>query len=118
MDLNVLRKKPRMPRGKGAPAAGPEGAQPKVEVIHAVASAKRPIGNRVCDSGRLVTHMGNQTSLLEAVLEKLKSERDSEQLARARQRVDKLEADNAKLRSGLDELSGRLEEAGKELNEL
>ncbi|RZR71362.1 hypothetical protein BHM03_00004840 [Ensete ventricosum] len=62
--------------------------------------------------------MGNRASLLEAELEKLKSERDSEQLARARQRVDKLEADNAKLRSGLDELSGRLEEADKELNEL
>ncbi|RZS00645.1 hypothetical protein BHM03_00030388 [Ensete ventricosum] len=74
--------------------------------------------DRVHDSGRLVTHMGNRASLLEAELEKLKTERDLEQLAWARQRVDELEADNAKLRSRVDELTGRLEEADKELNEL
>ncbi|RZS17214.1 hypothetical protein BHM03_00049370 [Ensete ventricosum] len=74
--------------------------------------------DRVHDSGRLVTHMGNLASLLEAELEKLKSERDLEQLARARQRVDELEVDNAKLQLGLDELSGRLDEIDKELNEL
>ncbi|RWW75265.1 hypothetical protein BHE74_00016720 [Ensete ventricosum] len=62
--------------------------------------------------------MGNQASLLEAELEKLRSKRDPEQLARAKQRVGKLEADNAKLKSGLDELSSRLDEADKELNEL
>ncbi|RRT55859.1 hypothetical protein B296_00033748 [Ensete ventricosum] len=62
--------------------------------------------------------MGNRASLLEAELEKLKSERDPEQLARARQRVDELEVDNAKLQLGLDELSGRLDETDKELNEL
>ncbi|RWV85911.1 hypothetical protein GW17_00052250 [Ensete ventricosum] len=51
----------------------------------------------------------------------LLSERQSKlcrQLILARQRVDELEADNAKLKSGLDELSGRLDEADKELNEL
>ncbi|RWW45834.1 hypothetical protein BHE74_00048292, partial [Ensete ventricosum] len=74
--------------------------------------------DRVHDLGRLVTHMGNRASLLEAELEKLKSERDPEQLARARQRVDELEVDNAKLQLGLDELSGRLDETDKELNEL
>ncbi|RWW35502.1 hypothetical protein BHE74_00059560, partial [Ensete ventricosum] len=37
---------------------------------------------------------------------------------RAKQRVGELEADDAKLKSGLDELSGRLDEADKELNEL
>ncbi|RZR74070.1 hypothetical protein BHM03_00031697 [Ensete ventricosum] len=62
--------------------------------------------------------MGNRASLLEAELEKLKTERDPEQLTRARQRVDELEADNAKLRSRVDELTNRLEEADKELNEL
>ncbi|RWW76546.1 hypothetical protein BHE74_00015343 [Ensete ventricosum] len=62
--------------------------------------------------------MGNRASLLEAELEKLRSERDPEQLARAKQRVGELEADNAKLKSGLDELSSRLDEADKELNEL
>ncbi|RWV77299.1 hypothetical protein GW17_00061889 [Ensete ventricosum] len=62
--------------------------------------------------------MGNRASLLEAELEKLKLERDPEQLAQARQRVDELEVDNAKLQLGLDELSGRLDEADKELNEL
>ncbi|RWW38213.1 hypothetical protein BHE74_00056572 [Ensete ventricosum] len=84
MDLNVLCKKPKMPGGKSALAAGSEGAQSEVEVIHMEASAKRPIGSpghhyqialldRVHDSGRLVTHMGNQASLLEVELEKLKS---------------------------------------------
>ncbi|RRT44272.1 hypothetical protein B296_00051824 [Ensete ventricosum] len=62
--------------------------------------------------------MGNRASLLEAKLEKLKTERDLEQLTRSWQRVDKLEAGNAKLRSRVDELTGRLEEADKELNEL
>ncbi|RWW57339.1 hypothetical protein BHE74_00035872 [Ensete ventricosum] len=62
--------------------------------------------------------MGNRASILEAELEKLRSERDPEQLAQAKQRVDELEADNAKLKSRLDELSGRLDEADKELNEL
>ncbi|RWW83449.1 hypothetical protein BHE74_00008037, partial [Ensete ventricosum] len=74
--------------------------------------------DKVHDLGHLVTHMGNQTSLLEVKLEKLKTERDPEQLTRSWQRVDKLEADNAKLRSRVDELTGRLEEADKELNEL
>ncbi|RZS17201.1 hypothetical protein BHM03_00049331 [Ensete ventricosum] len=139
IDLNVLRKKPRMPGGKSAPTAGPESAQPAVEVVHMEASAKRPIGtlefdrgvlhptlaknlytlplevlivraakqivlghhyqmallDRVHDSGRLVTHMGNRASLLKVELEKLKTERDPEQLTRARQRVDELEANNA-----------------------
>ncbi|RRT55693.1 hypothetical protein B296_00037210 [Ensete ventricosum] len=49
IDLNVLRKKPRMPGGKSAPAAGPESAQPEVEVVHTEASAKRPIGSSVAD---------------------------------------------------------------------
>ncbi|RZR94181.1 hypothetical protein BHM03_00022834 [Ensete ventricosum] len=74
--------------------------------------------DRVHDSGRLVTHMGNRASLLEAELEKLRSKRDPKQLARAKQRVGELEADNSKLKSGLDELSSRLDEADKELNEL
>ncbi|RRT37981.1 hypothetical protein B296_00057084 [Ensete ventricosum] len=74
--------------------------------------------DRVHDSGRLVTHKGNRASLLEAELEKLKSERDPKRRARAQQRVDELEADNGKLKLGLDELSSRLEEADKELNEL
>ncbi|RRT50826.1 hypothetical protein B296_00050148 [Ensete ventricosum] len=62
--------------------------------------------------------MGNRASLLEAELKKLRLERDPEQLARAKQRVGELEADNAKLKLGLDELSSRLDEADKELNEL
>ncbi|RWW16466.1 hypothetical protein GW17_00019648 [Ensete ventricosum] len=74
--------------------------------------------DRVHDSGRLVTHMGNQASLLKAELEKLRSEKNPEQLALARQRVDELEADNAKMKSELDESRGRLDEADKELNKL
>ncbi|RZR85661.1 hypothetical protein BHM03_00012680 [Ensete ventricosum] len=62
--------------------------------------------------------MGNRASLLEAELKKLKTERDPEQLTLAQQRVDELEADNAKLRSGVDELTSRLEQANKELNKL
>ncbi|RWW70736.1 hypothetical protein BHE74_00021567 [Ensete ventricosum] len=62
--------------------------------------------------------MGNQASLLEVELEKLRSQRDPKQLARAKQQVGELEADNAKLKSGLNELSGQLDEANKELNEL
>ncbi|RWW76744.1 hypothetical protein BHE74_00015144 [Ensete ventricosum] len=74
--------------------------------------------DRVHNSGRLVTHMGNRASLLEVELKKLKKEKDPEQLTLARQRVDELQADNAKLRSGVDELTDRLEQADKELNEL
>ncbi|RRT46615.1 hypothetical protein B296_00042317 [Ensete ventricosum] len=62
--------------------------------------------------------MGNRASLLEVELKKLKTERDPEQLTLAQQRVDELEADNAKLRSGVDELTSRLEQANKELNKL
>ncbi|RWW52982.1 hypothetical protein BHE74_00040561 [Ensete ventricosum] len=69
--------------------------------------------DRVHDSGRLVTNMGNWASLLEAELEKLKTKRDPEQLTLAPQRVDELEADNAKLRSGVDKLIDRLEQADK-----
>ncbi|RWW36001.1 hypothetical protein BHE74_00059002, partial [Ensete ventricosum] len=69
------------------------------------------------DEGYYVLQMADW-ALKDSKLEKLKSERDPEQLVRARQRVDELEADNAKLRSGLDELSGRLEEVDKELNKL
>ncbi|RWW03723.1 hypothetical protein GW17_00033096 [Ensete ventricosum] len=192
MDLNILCKKPRTSGGKSAPVAGPESAQPEVEVIHMEASAKRLVGSpvtdqatadrpdkwvkiavrkhkshrdegssrratrkrelevstedssptycqpklmkdlcgmwvreddkdyyvlqmaewapkdstakqialghhyhmalldRVHDSGHLVTHMGNRSSLLEAEFEKLKIERDPEQLTLARQRVDEL----------------------------
>ncbi|RZS28286.1 hypothetical protein BHM03_00061841 [Ensete ventricosum] len=46
--------------------------------------------DRVHDVGRLVTHMGNRASLLEAEIEKLKTEGDPEQLAAARQHVDEL----------------------------
>ncbi|RWW65405.1 hypothetical protein BHE74_00027284 [Ensete ventricosum] len=49
MDMNVLRKKPWMLGGKDTPVAGPEGAQPEVEVTHAKASAKRPMGSLVPD---------------------------------------------------------------------
>ncbi|RWW51266.1 hypothetical protein BHE74_00042401 [Ensete ventricosum] len=49
MDLNVLRKKPRMPSWKSASVVGPESTQPKVEVIHMETSAKRPIGSLVPD---------------------------------------------------------------------
>ncbi|RWW39447.1 hypothetical protein BHE74_00055224 [Ensete ventricosum] len=137
MDLNVLRKKPRMSSKKSAPTTGPKSTQPEVEVIHMETSAKRPIGSpvpdqvvvsrpnkrvkiavrkhksrhkrgapsgqlgkenwrfwrrthlpptghryqkaildRVHDLGRLVTHMGNRASLLEAKLKKLKTKRD------------------------------------------
>ncbi|RZR72260.1 hypothetical protein BHM03_00011815 [Ensete ventricosum] len=185
MDLNVLRKKPRMSSGKSAPATGAESSQPEVEVIHVETSAKRPVGNgrlgpegsecrdassvaeslipgesrgqprsslgvqlgcvapnpglvplhltlgdphgpgseanhadRVYDVGRLVTHMGNRASLLEAKIEKSKIEGYPEQLVVARRQVDELQADNAKLRSRLDELTSRLEQADEELNEL
>ncbi|RZS01904.1 hypothetical protein BHM03_00031863 [Ensete ventricosum] len=56
MDLNVLRKKPRMSGGKSAPAAGPEGTRLEVEVTHTEASAKRPAGSSIPDqtvAGRL-----------------------------------------------------------------
>ncbi|RRT79926.1 hypothetical protein BHE74_00024918 [Ensete ventricosum] len=54
--------------------------------------------------GRLVTHIGNRASLFEAEIKKLKTDGDLKQLTIARQRVD--------------ELTGRLEQADKELNEL
>ncbi|RZR74155.1 hypothetical protein BHM03_00032933 [Ensete ventricosum] len=49
MDLNVLRKKPKMSSEKSAPTAGPKSTQPEVEVIHMETSAKRPIGSPVPD---------------------------------------------------------------------
>ncbi|RWW51036.1 hypothetical protein BHE74_00042653 [Ensete ventricosum] len=63
--------------------------------------------DRVHDAGHLVTIMGNRTSLLEAKIDKLKTEGDPEQLAATRQQVDELQADNAKLKSELDELTCR-----------
>ncbi|RRT63216.1 hypothetical protein B296_00027514 [Ensete ventricosum] len=102
MDLNVLRKKPRMSSEKSAPTAGHKSTQPEVEAIHMETSAKRPFGSpvpdqvavsrpskwghhyhkalldRVHDLGRLVTHMGNRASLLEVELKKLKTKRDPE----------------------------------------
>ncbi|RWV87627.1 hypothetical protein GW17_00050357 [Ensete ventricosum] len=49
MDLNVLRKNPWMPGGKGAPTVDPESAQPEVEVMHLEASRKRPAGSSAPD---------------------------------------------------------------------
>ncbi|RWW75016.1 hypothetical protein BHE74_00016995 [Ensete ventricosum] len=62
--------------------------------------------------------MGNWASLFKAELEKLRSERNPEQLALVKQLVDELEADNTKLKSELDESRGQLDEADKELNKL
>ncbi|RRT44168.1 hypothetical protein B296_00047329 [Ensete ventricosum] len=53
MDLSVLRKKPRMPGWKSAPAAGPESTQPEVEVIHMETSAKRHVGSMVADQATI-----------------------------------------------------------------
>ncbi|RWW44453.1 hypothetical protein BHE74_00049795 [Ensete ventricosum] len=44
--------------------------------------------------------------------------RDPEQLATVRQQADEPQANNANLRSGLDELTNRVEQVDKELNEL
>ncbi|RWW51270.1 hypothetical protein BHE74_00042396 [Ensete ventricosum] len=52
--------------------------------------AKIAFLDKVHDLGHLVTHMGNRASLLETELEKLKTERDPEQLTLARRRVDEL----------------------------
>ncbi|RWW85084.1 hypothetical protein BHE74_00006270 [Ensete ventricosum] len=49
MDRNVLRKKPRMLGGKGAPVADPENAQPEVKVMHEEALGKRPAGSLAPD---------------------------------------------------------------------
>ncbi|RZR97339.1 hypothetical protein BHM03_00026509 [Ensete ventricosum] len=49
MDLNILRKKPRMPSGKSTLAVGPESTQPEVKAIHAKTSAKRPVESSVPD---------------------------------------------------------------------
>ncbi|RWW40813.1 hypothetical protein BHE74_00053749, partial [Ensete ventricosum] len=171
MDLNVLRKKPRMPGGKSAPVVGPESAQPEVEVIHTEASAKRPVESLVANQattgrpGKQIkiavrkhkSHCGKGSSRRAArerepevsvddsslTYHRPKSMRDlcgmrvrednegyyvlqmadwapkdSSALAQAWQRVDELEADNAKLRSRVDKLTSRLEEADKELNKL
>ncbi|RRT54644.1 hypothetical protein B296_00025729 [Ensete ventricosum] len=170
MDLNVLRKKPRMSGWKSAPAAGPEGAQPEVEVTHTEASAKRPAGSPIpnqtvasrpekdlCgmrvqedDEGYYVLQMADwaprdssaamrarwpnlsyQTrvwddpevasefdrGVLHLMLAKDLYTLPSEVLiARAAKQI--MLADNAKLKSGLDELSSWLDKADKELNKL
>ncbi|RWW70076.1 hypothetical protein BHE74_00022282 [Ensete ventricosum] len=162
MDLNALRRKPRMPSMKNTAVAGAESSPSEVEEIRVEATTKRPIEtsefgwgvlhptlakdlytlpseilmaqatkqialghhyqmallDRVHDAGRLVTLMGNRASHHEAEVAKLKLEGDPEQLATARQQVDELQADNAKLKSGLDELARQSEQAKKELNEL
>ncbi|RZR94468.1 hypothetical protein BHM03_00023157 [Ensete ventricosum] len=56
--------------------------------------------DRVHDAGRLVTIMGNQASLLEAEIDKLKTEGDPERLATARQQANK---ELNELREGLAE---------------
>ncbi|RRT37979.1 hypothetical protein B296_00057083 [Ensete ventricosum] len=81
MDLNVLRKKLRMPGGKGAPAAGPEGAQPEVEVIHAEASTKWPVGSLVADH----TTAGRPEKWVKIVVRKHKSHRREGSSRRAAQ---------------------------------
>ncbi|RWW20782.1 hypothetical protein GW17_00015083 [Ensete ventricosum] len=65
--------------------------------------------DRVHDVSHLMTIMGNRMSLLEAKIDKLKTEGDPEQLVATRQQVDELQADNAKLKSELDELTCRSE---------
>ncbi|RZS22368.1 hypothetical protein BHM03_00055137 [Ensete ventricosum] len=62
--------------------------------------------------------MGNRASHLEAEIAKLKMEGDPEQLTIARQQVAELQADNAKLKSELEELAYQSEQADKELNKL
>ncbi|RWW35370.1 hypothetical protein BHE74_00059709 [Ensete ventricosum] len=136
----------RMPSGKNTSTAGAESSPPKVEEIRVETATKRPVeslapdqaaairpGKRVKiaghhyqmafldmfhDVGRLVTIMGNRASLLEAEIDKLKTEGDPEQLAVARQQVVALQADNAELKSKLEELTRRSDQADKELNEL
>ncbi|RZS13800.1 hypothetical protein BHM03_00045424 [Ensete ventricosum] len=62
--------------------------------------------------------MGNRASLIEAEIDKLKTEGDPKQLIVAQQQVVKLQVDNAKMRSELEELARRSDQADKELNEL
>ncbi|RRT36479.1 hypothetical protein B296_00053213 [Ensete ventricosum] len=147
MDLNVLRKKPRMPGGKGAPVASREGAQPEVEVTHAEASGKRLTGSPVPDQ-TVADQPGKRVKIAMRKHKAYRGEGSSRRAAREREsgvstedssstycrpksmrdlcdmrvweddEVGELEVDNAKLKSGLDELSSRLDEADKELNEL
>ncbi|RWV86482.1 hypothetical protein GW17_00051620 [Ensete ventricosum] len=62
--------------------------------------------------------MGNRASLIEAEIDKLKTEGDPKQLIIAQQQVVELQVDNAKMRSELEELARRSDQADKELNEL
>ncbi|RWW03758.1 hypothetical protein GW17_00033057 [Ensete ventricosum] len=120
MDLNVLHRKPRVQSRKNTLATGAESSPPKVEEIRVETTTKRPMAllDRVHDVGHLVTIMGNQASLLEVEIDKLKAKGDPKQLAIARQQVDELQVDNTKLKSELDELTRHLEQIDKELNEL
>ncbi|RWW53075.1 hypothetical protein BHE74_00040466 [Ensete ventricosum] len=74
--------------------------------------------DRVHDAGHLMTIMGNRASLIEAEIDKLKTEGDPKQLIIAQQQVVELQVDNAKMRSELEELARRSDQADKELNEL
>ncbi|RRT54823.1 hypothetical protein B296_00042201 [Ensete ventricosum] len=67
---------------------------------------------------RGVLHLMLAKDLYTLPLEVLIAQAAKQIMLVARQRVDELEADNTKLNSGLDELSGWLDEADKELNEL
>ncbi|RWW82939.1 hypothetical protein BHE74_00008574 [Ensete ventricosum] len=88
------------------------------KVSGALTNNKMALLDRVHDVGHLVTIMGNQASLLEVEIDKLKAKGDPKQLAIARQQVDELQVDNTKLKSELDELTRHLEQIDKELNEL
>ncbi|RRT65489.1 hypothetical protein B296_00010443 [Ensete ventricosum] len=84
MDLNTLCRKPRMPSGNNTMAAGAE-SSPSEGHHYQMA-----LLDRVHDAGRLMTIIGNQASLLEAEIDKLKTEADPEQLVIALQQVDEL----------------------------
>ncbi|RZS25006.1 hypothetical protein BHM03_00058156 [Ensete ventricosum] len=146
MDLNVLRKKPGMSSGKSAPVAGAESSHLEVEVIHVETLAKRPVGSSVPDQAA-ASQLGKRVKVavrkddegyyilqmadwalrdlsvgMQARWPNLsylmKIVRDPEKLVAARQQADELQANNAKQRSGLDELTSQLEQVDKELNEL
>ncbi|RRT69004.1 hypothetical protein B296_00021604 [Ensete ventricosum] len=94
MDLNVLCKKPRMPRGKSAPVAGPESAQPEVELIHTKASAKQLVGSPVVDQATA----GRPGKWVKIAVRKHKSHRDEGSSRRAaREREMEVSAEDSSL---------------------
>ncbi|RWW66534.1 hypothetical protein BHE74_00026091 [Ensete ventricosum] len=137
MDLNVLCRKPRISSRKNPSTAGAKSSPPKVEEIRVETTTKRPVKSSAPDQatadrpGNLGVRAGGFAPTLAKDLYTLPSEilmaQAAKQIALGHHYqmalLDRVHdtghlADNAKLKSELEELTHQSDQADKELNEL